>query len=73
MSTNLDRPRRRVYVWDEQKQEFIDQRVADRASAMDGIIFRSRVYNNLGPVPIFVESRSQLKSILKYRGLVEAG
>ena len=66
-------PMRRKYVMDEKTGELIDVRLTDQESKQDGIIFRARTYNNLGPYPIYVESKGQLKSILKSRNLVEAG
>ena len=70
---SLKRPMRRKYIWDDKKMEWVDQRLLPSEVKQDGIIFRARTYNNLGPVPIHVESRQQLKSILKARNLVEAG
>ena len=71
------RPLRRVYKYDDVSGEWVDARILEardgKKSKQDGIIFRPRVYRNLGPTPVYVESPSQLKAICKARNLVLAG
>ena len=70
---SLKRPMRRKYIWDEKKMEWVDQRLLPSEVKQDGIIFRPRVYNNLAAYPIYVESKQQLKAILKAGNMIEAG
>jgi len=59
------------YKWDEKLQKVVEIEKED--IKLDGIIFRPRIYHNLASRPIYVESRSQLKHLLKKYNKCELG
>ncbi len=58
------------YKWDIKKEKLIEY---ESGRKQDGIIFRPRIYHNITSKPVYVESRSQLKNLLKKYNKVELG
>ena len=70
------RPMKRTYVLVEGKG-LVDERLLPKdrkgkSAAIDPLV-RGRIYHNIGPKPMFINSRSQLKAALQLHGRVEAG